>query len=32
MRGEEMEELVALATERDLTLMPGHLLSTTPAC
>ncbi len=26
MRGEEMEELVALAEERDLTLMPGHLL------
>jgi predicted dehydrogenase len=26
MRGEEMEELVAIAEERDLTLMPGHLL------
>jgi predicted dehydrogenase len=26
MRGEEMEELAALAEERDLTLMPGHLL------
>jgi predicted dehydrogenase len=26
MRGDEMEELVALAEERDLTLMPGHLL------
>jgi predicted dehydrogenase len=26
MRGEEMEELVALAEERGLTLMPGHLL------
>ena len=26
MRGEEMEELVALAAERDLVLMPGHLL------
>ena len=26
MRGEEMEELVALAEERDLVLMPGHLL------
>jgi predicted dehydrogenase len=26
MHGEEMEELVALAEERDLTLMPGHLL------
>jgi predicted dehydrogenase len=26
MRADEMEELVALATERDLTLMPGHLL------
>jgi predicted dehydrogenase len=26
MRGEEMEDLVALAEERDLTLMPGHLL------
>ena len=26
MRGEEMEELVALAEERELTLMPGHLL------
>ena len=26
MRGEEMEELVALAEERDLTCMPGHLL------
>jgi predicted dehydrogenase len=26
MRGEEMDELVALADERDLTLMPGHLL------
>jgi predicted dehydrogenase len=26
MRGEEMDELVALAEERDLTLMPGHLL------
>ena len=26
MRGEEMEELVALAEERSLALMPGHLL------
>jgi predicted dehydrogenase len=26
MRGEEMDELVRLAAERDLTLMPGHLL------
>jgi predicted dehydrogenase len=26
MRGAEMEELVALAEERDLVLMPGHLL------
>jgi predicted dehydrogenase len=26
MRGEEMEELVALSEERDLTCMPGHLL------
>ena len=26
MRGAEMEELVALARERDLVLMPGHLL------
>ena len=26
MRGEEMEELVALAEARDLALMPGHLL------
>ena len=26
MRGEEMEELVALARARDLVLMPGHLL------
>jgi predicted dehydrogenase len=26
MRGEEMEELVSLAQERDLVLMPGHLL------
>jgi predicted dehydrogenase len=26
MRGEEMDELVALAEEGDLTLMPGHLL------
>ena len=26
MRGEEMEELVALAVERGLVLMPGHLL------
>ena len=26
MRGEEMEELVALATAKDLVLMPGHLL------
>jgi predicted dehydrogenase len=26
MRGDEMEELCALADERDLTLMPGHLL------
>ncbi len=26
MRGEEMEELVALAQERGLVLMPGHLL------
>jgi predicted dehydrogenase len=31
MRGEEMEELVALAEERDLTLMPGHLLLYHPA-
>jgi predicted dehydrogenase len=31
MRGEEMEELVALADERDLTLMPGHLLLYHPA-
>ena len=26
MRGDEMEELVAIAEERDLVLMPGHLL------
>ncbi len=26
MHGDEMEELVAIAEERDLTLMPGHLL------
>src|SRR5918996_3204321 len=26
MRGAEMDELCALATERDLVLMPGHLL------
>src|SRR5436309_11126020 len=26
MRASEMEELVALAEERDLVLMPGHLL------
>ena len=26
MRGDEMEELVALAAERNLVLMPGHLL------
>jgi predicted dehydrogenase len=26
MRAEEMEELIALARERDLVLMPGHLL------
>jgi predicted dehydrogenase len=26
MRGDEMEELVTIAAERDLTLMPGHLL------
>ena len=26
MRAEEMEELCTLAEERDLTLMPGHLL------
>jgi len=26
MRGEEIDELVALARERDLVLMPGHLL------
>ncbi|MBA3384946.1 MAG: Gfo/Idh/MocA family oxidoreductase [Actinobacteria bacterium] len=26
MRGDEMEELVALAEDRELTLMPGHLL------
>jgi predicted dehydrogenase len=26
MRGEEIDELVALAAERDLVLMPGHLL------
>jgi predicted dehydrogenase len=31
MRGEEMEELVAIAEERDLTLMPGHLLLYHPA-
>jgi predicted dehydrogenase len=31
MRGEEMEELVALADELDLTLMPGHLLLYHPA-
>ena len=32
MRGDEMEELVALAEERDLVLMPGHLLLYHPAC
>jgi predicted dehydrogenase len=31
MRAAEMEELVALATERDLVLMPGHLLLYHPA-
>ena len=31
MRGEEMEELVALAEEQDRTLMPGHLLLYHPA-
>jgi predicted dehydrogenase len=31
MRGEEMEELVALAAERELTCMPGHLLLYHPA-
>jgi predicted dehydrogenase len=31
MRGEEMEELVSLAAERDLTCMPGHLLLYHPA-
>ena len=31
MHGDEMEELVALAEERDLTLMPGHLLLYHPA-
>jgi predicted dehydrogenase len=31
MRGHEMEELVALAGERDLVLMPGHLLLYHPA-
>jgi predicted dehydrogenase len=31
MRGEEMEELVAIAAERDLTCMPGHLLLYHPA-
>ena len=31
MHADEMEELVALAAERDLTLMPGHLLLYHPA-
>jgi predicted dehydrogenase len=31
MRGDEMEELVALAEERELVLMPGHLLLYHPA-
>jgi predicted dehydrogenase len=31
MRADEMEELVALAAERDLTCMPGHLLLYHPA-
>ena len=31
MRGSEMEELVALAQERNLVLMPGHLLLYHPA-
>ena len=31
MRAAEMEELVALAAERDLVLMPGHLLLYHPA-
>jgi predicted dehydrogenase len=31
MRGEEMEELAALAAERELTCMPGHLLLYHPA-
>jgi predicted dehydrogenase len=31
MKGHEMDELVALAAERDLTLMPGHLLLYHPA-
>jgi len=31
MKGHEMDELVALADERDLTLMPGHLLLYHPA-
>ena len=31
MRGEEMEELAALAAERGLTCMPGHLLLYHPA-
>ncbi|HET7743790.1 MAG TPA: Gfo/Idh/MocA family oxidoreductase [Gaiellaceae bacterium] len=31
MKGHEMDELVSLADERDLTLMPGHLLLYHPA-
>ena len=31
MRGHEMDELVAIADERDLVLMPGHLLLYHPA-
>ena len=31
MRGDEMEELAALAEQRDLTCMPGHLLLYHPA-
>jgi predicted dehydrogenase len=31
MRGHEMDELVSLAVERDLVLMPGHLLLYHPA-
>jgi predicted dehydrogenase len=31
MHGDEMDELVALAAERNLTLMPGHLLLYHPA-